>query len=31
LTLMKDGDKIMVIEVRQGRQKGSFSPSPSQI
>ncbi len=31
LTLMRDGDKIVVTEVRQGRQKGSFSPSPSQI
>jgi hypothetical protein len=31
LTLRMDGDKNMVIEVRQGKQKGSFSPSPSQI
>jgi hypothetical protein len=31
LTLTRDGDKNMVIEVRQGKQKGSSSPSPSQI
>ena len=31
LSLMRQGDKNMVIEVRQGKQKGSSSPSPSQI
>jgi len=32
LTLKKDGDKTMVIEVRQGKQpRGSASPSPSQL
>lgn len=32
LTLKKDGEKNMVIEVRQGKQpRGSSSPSPSQL